>query len=258
MSTSLYERLRSYKTNQYLKHNFMRRTLFAFTALLFTIVACAQKEKPETIEGNGNVVTKEIAVSAFDALKVGTVAEVKLIQGAKEGVKIEADENLQVLFDVRNEGNKLVIDTKKMNNKNIKSKTKMKVYVTFKSLKNIELSTIGNITADNTLSFDDVTIKNSSVGNVDLKLTASTLNLTNNSVGQVTLSGKADNAVVKNNGVGSLKAGDFAVQTMDIENGGVGSAEVNAAKSLKVKDSFLGKVKNKGAAPVRKMNHVTI
>jgi hypothetical protein len=72
------------------------------------------------------------------------------------------------------------------------------------------------------------------------------------------LSGKAQNAVMVNSGVGSVKAGDFIVQTLDINNSGVGSAEVNAAKELKVKDSFLGKVTNKGAAPIRKMNKVVI
>ena len=45
---------------------------------------------------------------------------------------------------------------------------------------------------------------------------------------------------------------------MNIENTGVGSAEVNAEKELKVKDSMLGRVKNKGAAPVRKSNKVEI
>ncbi len=53
-------------------------------------------------------------------------------------------------------------------------------------------------------------------------------------------------------------AASFVVQKMDIENTGVGSAEVNAEKELKVKDSFLGKVINKGNAPVKRMNKVVI
>jgi hypothetical protein len=77
-------------------------------------------------------------------------------------------------------------------------------------------------------------------------------------VGNVKLSGKAEDAVFKNSGVGSLEAGSFVVQTMNIENTGIGSAEVNAEKNLKVKDSFMGKVKNKGNAPVRKMNKVKV
>jgi hypothetical protein len=77
-------------------------------------------------------------------------------------------------------------------------------------------------------------------------------------VGNVTLSGKADQAVVRSSSVGSLEAGDFVVQFMDIENSGIGHAEVNAAKELKVKDNMMSKVKNKGAASVKRTNRVSI
>jgi hypothetical protein len=89
-------------------------------------------------------------------------------------------------------------------------------------------------------------------------MSANKLDLNNTGVGNVKLSGKAMDAVVKNSGVGSLQAGSFVVQTMNIENTGVGGAEVNAEKTLKVKDSFLGKVKNKGAATARRMNKVRV
>lgn len=93
---------------------------------------------------------------------------------------------------------------------------------------------------------------------MDLDLSANTLNLKNSSVGKVKLSGKAQNAVVTNNGVGNLDAGTFVVQTMNIDNSGVGGAEVNAEKELKVKDTMLSRVKNKGAAPMMKNNKVQI
>jgi hypothetical protein len=147
---------------------------------------------------------------------------------------------------------------KKLDNKNLKTKNKMRVYVTFKNLKSLDLKTVGNVSSSNDLSFDEVAITNRSVGNVDLDLKATRLNLENTSVGNVKLNGQAQNAVMKNSGVGSLQAGNFEVQTLDIDNSGIGSAEVNAIKGLKVKDSFLGRVKNRGAAPVRKMNKVTI
>ena len=57
---------------------------------------------------------------------------------------------------------------------------------------------------------------------------------------------------------GSWNAGSFVVQTMKIDNSGVGSAEVNAEKEIKVTDSMLGRVKNKGAAPMKKNNKVEI
>lgn len=237
----------------------MRKILLGFTAgLLLSGAATAQDKERETIEGNGKLVTRNVPVQSFNTLKASGIYELRLTQGAAESVKIEADENLQDLFTVRNEGSKLVIETKKLQNKNLRTKNKMRVHVTFKNLKSMELSTVGNVKAEEALTFDDLELSNQSVGNIDLKLTANKLSLENKSVGNVILSGKAQNAVVKNNGVGSLEAGNFVVQTMDIDNSGIGSAEVNAEKQLKVKDSFLGKVKNKGAAPVRKKNSVVI
>lgn len=237
----------------------MRKNVAALVlAATISLTGWAQKKTSETLEGNGNLITREVAVSSFSELKASGVYELKLSQGNKEGVKIEADENLQDLFQVKNEGNRLVIDMKKLENKNLKTKNKMRVYVTFKNLKELELSTVGNVSSEERLSFENLELRTKSVGNVDLNLTATNVDLDNKSVGDVKLSGQAQNAVFVNKGVGSLKASDFVVQTLDIDNSGVGSAEVNATKTLKVKDSMLGKVKNKGTATARRMNKEVI
>ncbi|HEY1870464.1 MAG TPA: DUF2807 domain-containing protein, partial [Chitinophagaceae bacterium] len=76
------------------------------------------------------------------------------------------------------------------------------------------------------------------------------------SVGNLKLSGKVENAVIRSNSVGSIKAADMVAQTVDIDNDGVGNAEVNAVKVFKVKDSFLGKVKNVNSA--KRINKVVI
>jgi hypothetical protein len=240
----------------------MRNYLIAMSvAVLFVTAASSQdhenhdKDKPR-IEGSGNVITKEVNVNSFSELDVQGVFSVLLIQGNKEEVKIEADDNLQPLFDVKNVGSKLVISMKK--DANFNSKKGLKVYVTFKKLKTMELKTVGNISSDNNLNFDDLKISNKSVGSIDLKMTAQNLDVDNKSVGSVKLNGKAENAIIKNKGVGSVHAASFVVQKMDIDNSGVGSAEVNAAKELVVKDSFLGKVTNKGAAPVKKLKKASI
>jgi hypothetical protein len=236
----------------------MRRILFvSAVGILFSSSIQAQNDR-ETIEGNGKLITRDVAVKSFNELKANGIYELKLTQGDKEAVRIEADENLQEYFTVTNEGSKLIINTEKLKDKNLKGKVKMKVFISFKNLKNLEIATVGSVQSENQLAFDDLDFKNKSVGNVNLKLTANKFNMENKSVGNVELSGKAEDVTVKNNGVGSLDASDFIVQTMDIENSGVGNAAVNAQKTLKVRDSFLGKVSNKGAATVRKMNKVAI
>lgn len=237
----------------------MKKIFFVLSVLLLTMPfnSFSQKNEKKRVEGSGNIVTKDVAVQPFSELKASGVFNIYLEQGNTEAVKIEADDNFQPLIEVKNEGSKLVI--KMQDDVNIKTKKGskgMKIYITFKSLKNMDLNTVGNVSAEKRLTFEDLTLKNNSVGSVSLTLSARSVNIKNESVGTVMLSGKADEAIIKNNGVGSLKASDFVVQKMEINNEGIGSAEVNAEKELKVKDSFLGKVVNKGAA--KRINKVVI
>jgi uncharacterized protein (DUF2141 family) len=227
----------------------MRQILLAAAVSLVSVAASAQNKK-ETIEGNGKVVTRDVAVSSFDVLNASGLYELKLSQGSTESVKIEGDENLLEYFTVKQEGSKLVIDMDKLKNKN-SGQLRLKVYVTFKQLKTLDLNTLGDVKSEGSLSFDDLKLSKNGVGNLDLKLTANKVSLNNQGVGNVTLSGKAHNAVFRHEGVGSLNAGDFAVQTVDIKNNGVGNAEVNAEKELKVEDSYMGKIKNRGTALIK-------
>src|SRR5436190_18123126 len=199
--------------------------LFAAISILVSSVNLrAQDEEKNkdkdrvTIVPSGNIITKDVNVTSFDQLDVNGVFSLLLIQGNKEEVKIEADDNLQQYFEVKNEGSKLVIGMKK--NLNIQGKEhknlKLKVYVTFKKLKSMDLKTVGNMTSEANMSFDDLEINNKSVGNIDLKLTTQNLNIENKSVGNVRLNGKADNVTIKNKGVGSIEASGFVVQKMDI------------------------------------------
>ena len=91
------------------------------------------KTTRKKVEGSGNVVTKDRAVQPFDAIDASGVYSLVLIQGNKEEVKIEADDNLQELFEVKNEGSKLKVNMKK--DVNFNSATKLKVTITFKKSK---------------------------------------------------------------------------------------------------------------------------
>jgi len=239
----------------------MRKNLFlmlAITALGFSTMAQKNDkyDDKDRIEGSGNVITKDITVKSFDELIASGVFNLLLSQGDKESLKIEADDNLMDLFIIENDGSTLTIKMKK--NSNFNSKKQLKVYVTFKTLKSMDLGMVGGTSSDEKLKFADLKLKNQSVGSVSLNMTLQTLNMENQSVGSVKLEGSAENAVVKNNSVGSINAGNFVVQKMDIENNGVGSATVNAEKELKYSDSFLGKVSNRGNATVKKKNKVVI
>ena len=235
----------------------MRKVIIiACSILLLATTVFSQKDKETKIEGSGNVITKDVTIQPFDQLEANGVFNVVLTQGNKESLKIEAEDNLQALFEIKNEGSKLMVDMKKDSHFN--SKKKMTVYITFKNLKSMDLKMVGNVSSEGNLNFSDLSLANKSVGSVDLAINAQKLEINNKSVGNLKLSGKAENAVIRSNSVGAIKASDLLVQTMDIDNDGVGSAEVNAVKELKVKDSFLGKVKNTGSATAKRINKVVI
>lgn len=225
------------------------------------ITAIAQNKK--TIEPSGKIITKEISVQPFDAITAKGLYELIISQGTTESVKIEADDNLMDFFSVKNNGNKLEIDMPLLKDKNIDFKDgtenkslKLKVYVTFKKIKSLDVAVIGNVRSETTLKTDAFRLDSKNIGNVVLKLTTDKLTVENKAVGNLTLSGTANNADVKNKGVGEFESGSLVVQTMNIDNTGVGNANVNVVKDLVIKETFLGKVNNKGAAKTHKMDGI--
>jgi len=235
----------------------MRKISVLFMAAAFALpfAVKAQDDKIE-VTGSGNVVTRDVNVNTFSQLTVGGVFNVVLAQGNTEAVKVEAEDNLQDLITVNQSDNGLTVSMKK--NVNIKKSKKMTVYITFRQLKSIDFKTVGNVTTTGTLTFENLKIQNQSVGNVELKLATQKLDLDNHSVGNLELEGKADDVVISNKSVGNLRAANFVVQTMDINNDGIGNAEVNAEKNLKMRSTGLGKVRNKGNGTVTKTNKVVI
>lgn len=237
----------------------MSALLLMFCA--FSVMA----QKQGNIKPSGNIITRNVNVHFFNSIRAEGLYELILTQGDKESVKIEADDNLQDLFKVSNDGNTLVIEMPDLKNSNVDfndknhdHKLNLKVYVTFKQLNALDAGIVGTVRCTTPLKADAFDIKSKSVGNIDLKITTGKLTISNKGVGDIILAGSAENAVIKNSGVGKFDGGDLVVQTMDIDNSGVGNAEVNVEKDLKVKQSFLGKVNNRGHAKTDKLNGVEI
>src|ERR1700752_4693587 len=112
----------------------MRQLILVFVcAFSFANVFCQDKKEPDgdkpKIEGSGNVITRDVAVQSFDQMEANGIFNVSLTQGSKESVKIEAEDNLQGLFEVKNEGSKLIVGMKK--DLPFTSKKKMTVYISF-------------------------------------------------------------------------------------------------------------------------------
>lgn len=212
---------------------------------ILSVIAVSLLSSAVIAQGNSTSV-KNVDVKSFSSIKASGVFTLKLAQGP-EGVKMEGDQELISRIQVVNEGNTLVI---KMDDKKekINSKKGATVTVSFKDLSSAEFNMVGDVKSAGTLKFSNLVINNNMVGDFSLDLSATSLVMKNKGVGEVELKGSATKAEITNSGVGEVDADDFKVQEMQVSNSGVGSVTVNVEKSIKVRNSGLGSVKNVGAA----------
>jgi hypothetical protein len=229
------------------------RKLILFCLLL----AMGNAQAQTAFEGNGRIIKRDVAVSAFTELDASGMYELRLSQGSKEAVTVETDENLQDLFKVEQEGSRLTISmkTKDRQGINFRSKTTMIVHVTVRRLEKLDLNLMGATRSEGTLALPELKVSNKSMGELRLDLKVGHFELRNEGMGRVELKGSAEDAGIRNRGMGELNAGEFRVQSLSLANSGLGKATVNAEKEFIYKDNMMGKVKNVGGAQaVTKVN----
>lgn len=217
----------------------MKLFALTFIAAFLSITTYAQ-----TLSGKR--VSRDIPVSSFNALKANGALELNLVQGSKESVTVEGDETLQAYITIANNGNTLEVDTKRLNNKNIRGNWKLRVTVYFRNLSSLNASTVGNVVNEGTLQFDDLKLDLSSVGNTNLKLTANKLQMDAKSVGNIELSGSAKTAILHNSSIGNLEAEGFKIGSLEITNNSIGNTDLNAESITKLQSGMIGKMRNRG------------
>jgi len=219
---------------------------FLLVGLMF--VQQVQVDAQRKIRGNGNVVTEEHNVGSFSELFLDGVCNIYIDQGNEAKVIVEADENLHDYIYVDHSGDRLDIDMK--SRINIKSRNKLNIYVTVKDLEKLRIMGVGNVKTKGTLKLDNLKMKVTGVGNVELDLDANTLDAELNSVGNVSLSGSIDEAEIDNGGVGKLDAYDMKINKLDLNVSGVGKTEVYVEKEVAVRSTGVGNVHVRGDAVI--------
>ncbi len=165
---------------------------------------------------------------------------------------METDENLTSLVIAEVKNGELILDLKK--EKHISRSTKLNVYITIKNLNELAIEGVNEVSSS-ILKLNDLLLKSNGVGSNDLQITCKKLEAHLSGVGSTTLNGSADSASIDNNGVGALKAYDFVVKNLRINNSGVGSVEVNAVESIKMNNNGVGSIKHKGDAVIKESNN---
>ena len=205
------------------------------------------------IRGNGNVTKQQRPVSTFDKIEIASGPfTVNLTQGDIESVEVEIDDNLQQYVEVRNEGNKLVLDVK--NKIKFGKTTKNNINVTFKNIDLLTVSGVSKVKTLNTLNCDVLTLTVSGVSDGEFEVSCEKLNATLSGVGNVVLRGNATEFSVRQSGVGNFNAKGLKADRVDVVNSGVGSVSVYASQELSMSNSGVGSITYSGDAVIKSIH----
>ena len=215
-----------------MKKNVLKTELVALVLLLFTLGVMAQN-------GNKNVITQTREVGAFDGLNITGIFKVIFTQGEPQSVKLETNEILMDKVKTEINGGILTLSTKG----SFINPSKMNVYITAKDLKSLEMSGASKFTATNKINTSKLKVELSGITAAMLSADATTVKCDISGVGKLDLEGSGDQLTADISGTAKLIASKFEVKDAKVDASGVGSATINATKSISLDASGASNIK---------------
>lgn len=217
-----------------------------------------------TLQGSGNIISKQFDISSFNKLHLSVHGNAELIQSDEEKVIVECDDNLTDTLEIVNSGNTLfVISDSKIR---VPAYTKCVVKVYYRQLDTLVNSGNGNLTmAQPQAVRTTLNLKLQANGNTTLEVNVPAIKLTNQSNGNVTLKGRCGELEIKNQPNGNLNCRDLMVSIVTIKNQANGNVELRSLDSITIHHSgngyvhYYGKgvlkeVKQNGTGEVKHVN----
>jgi hypothetical protein len=211
--------------------------VFVLLALFFG--ACGLNVNISVDQGSGKVITQNREVSSFDRVVLNGIGDVTLVQGEREALQIEAEDNviphiktevqdgtLQITFD-----RKTIIPTKPV-----------KFNLTMRTIHGLETKGASNLTTEK-INTDRLELGISGTGNIDLhKLTADSMSINVSGAGNLTTNGQVNNQKITLSGAGNYNGEDLQSKTAEITITGLGRVVVWVSDTLNVTISGTGGV----------------
>ncbi len=176
-------------------------------------------------------------VGDFNGINLKGAIKANITQGQTNQVSLEADsqEELDALKTEVKDGI-LMIREDKHGSGNVK------INITVKALKEIEVSDATELRSTGPITADEITIKGSGAGDVRMECVAKKIIVTLSGAGDAHLSGTTDMLEAHISGAGDLKAFKLLAQKAEITSSGAGDAKVNVVQSLHSSVSGAGDV----------------
>lgn len=204
------------------------------------------------IKGNGNMISKEIAIEDYNSISLGEIFDLVYTQDTNKNpyLRVEIDENLIDYVSITVNNNRLEVGiSQDINPKH------HKIYTNSTSLSEISSSGINNIELKDSIFSEDLRISGSGVGHIiGQNLHCQNINISMSGIADITLAGEVQNANMSVSGKGNINAYELKAQNADCSVSGMGHIEVYASKLLSAHVSGVGKIIYKGDPIEKKLS----
>ncbi len=215
----------------------------------FGTICQAQNEKNIVYDANAS----KRNVSGFEEVEVSGAIDLYLSQGTEDAVAVSGS-SAEVVSKIKTEVKSGVLHIylesgwggwKSWGN------TKMKAYVTFKTLKRIEASGACNVKATQPIKVNYLKVEMSGASDFVGEVTVEKLNLDASGASNIKISGKAGNTKIEASGASNVKGYNLKTDIADADASGAANIQISVSKELSADASGGSNVYYKGSAVVK-------
>lgn len=211
-------------------NNPMNMKLIRPLALAFLVLIAVQTLKSQVSKGEGNLKTEIRELVGFNEIIAQGRFDLTLVQGEKEGIRIETNENLLDFFQTRVDGKTLYISM----TADIRKYTALNVTVSIKDLKKIILLNEISLSSNSVIHFDELSIFSGGMSKLNLEVYATKLDVQIADGTYAYFKGYAESLIVKAHDETELNAFDMESENCQILSSGLTEVMVNVQKDLKL------------------------
>lgn len=191
--------------------------------------------------GSGSIVEETFNFSEFKGLQLKCSADIFVTQGEEFSVVAESQANILDNLDLQMDGDVLEVDLDGCNRD-----FQLKLFVTMPELTFLKISGSGNIKGENAFNSENLTLRVTGSGNIDLDLDYQTINAKITGSGNMDLKGICDEFDYTISGSGDINSFELDSNSGFVDINGSGDTEVFVNEFLSVKITGSGDVLFKG------------
>jgi len=227
---------------------------FQYICLVFALAFCFSCKKEnmcDCLKSTGDIITKDIEVTAFTSIEVQSNVNVYITQDTVCSVRVEAGKHLMKSITAQVSNGMLTLDNNNRCNFMRSYKKPINIYVRVKDLSELVHRGSGQVISTNTIKQNMFTANVWSSGNIELllDLNDASFNLHVNS-GDMTLRGISGVSRVYSAGNGIVNAGELVTGYTYLNNKSTGDIYVNVTKEFYPQINWTGNVYYSGNPPL--------